>query len=46
MIVNDWMGNCGRDGDGVIAMESGQFMGRCASGQCVDGRSFVSPCLD
>ena len=30
------------DGDGAIGMESGQLWGRCASAECIDGRSFVS----
>ena len=30
------------DGDGAIGRESGQLWGRCASAECIDGRSFVS----
>ena len=40
---------CVSDGDGVIGERSGQLWGRCASAECMDGRSFVSsgaPCLD
>ena len=30
------------DGDGGIGKRSGQLWGRCASAECMNGRSFVS----